>query len=89
MHATSLVLSFARIKTDLEDTLEDVEAKNNYILTLEAALKNSDEKLSKVEDLERQLKATFTENLALTQQNVLLNNQLANVSEEVNEELQG
>ena len=42
--------AFDRLKSDFEDSLAEIEAKNEYISKLEAVLSNSDEKLSKLED---------------------------------------
>jgi chromosome segregation ATPase len=73
--------AFSRLKSDFEDTLEDLVAKNEYTKKLETLLKNSDEKVSNLEDLNGELQNVLDKNKALQCENDALNSIIKEVSE--------
>ena len=83
LNSAILPEAFERLKGDFEDTLEDLVAKNEYTKKLETLLKNSDDKLSKLEDLHRQFQNVIEENKALKNENTCLNNKINEVSEKM------
>ena len=56
-----------RLKNDYVTAITELEEKNEYITKLEGLLKNSDEKLSKLEPLEEQFNKILEENKLLKQ----------------------
>ena len=75
--------AFSRLKSDFEDTLAELEAKNEYISKLEAVLANSDEKLSKLEDLDLQFHKVIEENKAIKKENDTLNRNIKVLTEQI------